>query len=70
MAREDLEKELRSLKQRLAREAELRAKEAKEFADRLKEVCAPVQQQFGVFIEGGVSFGGCDLTCSVPWSSR
>lgn len=41
LAREDLEKQLRSLKQRLSREAELRAKEAKDFADRLKEVRAP-----------------------------
>lgn len=37
-AKDELEEELRRLKQQLSREAELRAKEAKEFADRLKEV--------------------------------
>lgn len=37
-AKDELEGELRRLKQQLSHEAELRAKEAKEFADRLKEV--------------------------------
>lgn len=38
MARDDLEEALQSVKERLAHEVELRAKEGKEFADRLKEV--------------------------------
>lgn len=37
-AKDELEQELRRIKQQLSREAELRAKGAKEFADRLKEV--------------------------------
>lgn len=39
LANDELEEELRRLKQQLSRETELRAKEAKEFADRLQEVC-------------------------------
>lgn len=38
LARENLEEELQGVKQRLAREVKLRAKEGKEFVDRLKEV--------------------------------
>lgn len=38
LARHDLEEALQGVKERLAREVELRAKEGKEFADRLKEV--------------------------------
>lgn len=38
MARDELKEELQGMKERLAHEVELRAKEGKEFADRLKEV--------------------------------
>lgn len=48
MARDGLEEQVRGLKERLARESDLRAKEAKEFADRLKEVRTYVRTSFGL----------------------
>lgn len=38
LARDGLQEQVRGLKERLTRETDLRAKEAKEFADRLKKV--------------------------------
>ncbi|CBJ29449.1 conserved unknown protein [Ectocarpus siliculosus] len=47
LARDGLEDQVRGLKERLARETDLRAKEAKEFADRLKEKEDQAEEQLG-----------------------
>ncbi|CAB1112382.1 unnamed protein product [Ectocarpus sp. CCAP 1310/34] len=47
LARDGLEDQVRDLKERLARETDLRAKEAKKFADRLKEKDDQAEEQLG-----------------------
>ncbi|CAM9978898.1 unnamed protein product [Ectocarpus sp. 12 AP-2014] len=47
LARDGLQEQVRGLKERLARETDLRAKEAKEFADRLKEKEHQAEEQLG-----------------------